>query len=369
MAKASRTSRRDHRQSDPRPGAGRVDRDILNPQPACEASRESPRPADVSLAPPLKRQIDFISAPIAVSSDFHRLATPLIGDAGALKVEGDNAILYLWYDNEFGYSCQVARVAARPGWGSAPDVLRWRSDPEQSRVGGVREGRWAASRTASPAPDQDARPSTELGSAVGAVMAVPTTMLSLDAHASASAAGAAARSSVTIGTRRGGEFKDAAVGRGLPREPGDGRTGSWTPGRRPARRPPGPPEGSTSAMTWAPAAWTAATRSAKVLPSGRPGGWRRPAPRRRLGSTRRGQTSDAPSVRRSTAPASPPFDHRATRWTCTAAARRRARAASRTSLGQPPRPHLGGAARAGRGVRAGAWPSPSPSPLALGPRS
>ncbi len=31
-------------------------------------------------------------------------------DAGALKVEGDNAILYLWYDNEFGYSCQVVRV-------------------------------------------------------------------------------------------------------------------------------------------------------------------------------------------------------------------------------------------------------------------
>ena len=33
-----------------------------------------------------------------------------IVDAGALKVEGDNAILYLWYDNEFGYSCQVVRV-------------------------------------------------------------------------------------------------------------------------------------------------------------------------------------------------------------------------------------------------------------------
>lgn len=65
---------------------------------------------EVSLTSPLKRQIDFISAPDAVSSDFIGSRHASIVDAGATKVEGDNAILYLWYDNEFGYSCQVVRV-------------------------------------------------------------------------------------------------------------------------------------------------------------------------------------------------------------------------------------------------------------------
>lgn len=65
---------------------------------------------DVSLTSPLKRQIDFTTAPDAVSSDFIGSRHASIVDAGATKVDGDNAILYLWYDNEFGYSCQVVRV-------------------------------------------------------------------------------------------------------------------------------------------------------------------------------------------------------------------------------------------------------------------
>ncbi|MER6910555.1 glyceraldehyde-3-phosphate dehydrogenase [Streptomyces sp. NPDC000594] len=65
---------------------------------------------EVSLTSPLKRQIDFVTAPDAVSSDFIGSRHASIIDAGATKVEGDDAILYLWYDNEFGYSCQVIRV-------------------------------------------------------------------------------------------------------------------------------------------------------------------------------------------------------------------------------------------------------------------
>lgn len=65
---------------------------------------------DVSLTSSLKRQIDFTTAPDAVSSDFMGSRHASIVDAGATKVDGDNAILYLWYDNEFGYSCQVIRV-------------------------------------------------------------------------------------------------------------------------------------------------------------------------------------------------------------------------------------------------------------------
>ncbi|GHA74986.1 glyceraldehyde-3-phosphate dehydrogenase [Streptomyces tendae] len=85
---------------------------ILNLQLAREASREEVLEylREVSLTSPLKRQIDFIGAPDAVSSDFIGSRHASIVDAGALKVEGDNAILYLWYDNEFGYSCQVVRV-------------------------------------------------------------------------------------------------------------------------------------------------------------------------------------------------------------------------------------------------------------------
>ncbi|MGI5452238.1 glyceraldehyde-3-phosphate dehydrogenase [Streptomyces sp. CA-249302] len=85
---------------------------ILNLQLSRETSREEVLDylRDVSLTSPLRRQIDFTTAPDAVSSDFIGSRHASIVDAGATKVEGDNAILYLWYDNEFGYSCQVIRV-------------------------------------------------------------------------------------------------------------------------------------------------------------------------------------------------------------------------------------------------------------------
>ncbi|MFG3256061.1 glyceraldehyde-3-phosphate dehydrogenase [Streptomyces sp. NPDC048172] len=85
---------------------------ILNLQLARETDRDEvlDHLREVSLTSPLKRQIDFTSAPDAVSNDFIGSRHASIVDAGATKVEGDNAILYLWYDNEFGYSCQVIRV-------------------------------------------------------------------------------------------------------------------------------------------------------------------------------------------------------------------------------------------------------------------
>ncbi|GAA1199503.1 glyceraldehyde 3-phosphate dehydrogenase [Kitasatospora gansuensis] len=85
---------------------------ILNLQLARETTREEvlDHLREVSLTSPLRRQIDFTNAPDAVSNDFIGSRHASIVDAGALKVDGDNAILYLWYDNEFGYSCQVVRV-------------------------------------------------------------------------------------------------------------------------------------------------------------------------------------------------------------------------------------------------------------------
>ncbi len=64
----------------------------------------------VSLHSPMKRQIDFTTSNDAVSTDFVGSRHASIVDANATIVNGKNAIVYLWYDNEFGYSCQVVRV-------------------------------------------------------------------------------------------------------------------------------------------------------------------------------------------------------------------------------------------------------------------
>ena len=65
---------------------------------------------EVSLRGPLKRAIDYTTAKDAVSSDFIGSRSAVTVDGNAAIVNGDNAILYLWYDNEFGYSTQVIRV-------------------------------------------------------------------------------------------------------------------------------------------------------------------------------------------------------------------------------------------------------------------
>lgn len=65
---------------------------------------------EVSLHSDLKRQIDFTTSNDAVSTDFVGSRHASIVDANATIVNGQNAIVYLWYDNEFGYSCQVVRV-------------------------------------------------------------------------------------------------------------------------------------------------------------------------------------------------------------------------------------------------------------------
>ena len=63
-----------------------------------------------SLHSPLSSQIDYTSSPEVVSSDFVGSRAACIHDAQATIVNGNSAILYLWYDNEFGYACQVYRV-------------------------------------------------------------------------------------------------------------------------------------------------------------------------------------------------------------------------------------------------------------------
>ncbi|MCB1669034.1 MAG: glyceraldehyde-3-phosphate dehydrogenase [Pseudomonadales bacterium] len=63
----------------------------------------------MSLHSPLQQQIDYTISSEAVSTDFVGSRHACIYDSEATIVSGNNVVLYCWYDNEFGYSCQVVR--------------------------------------------------------------------------------------------------------------------------------------------------------------------------------------------------------------------------------------------------------------------
>src|SRR5690606_35556482 len=56
-----------------------------------------------------QKQIDYVDSPEVVSSDFVGNRHAGIVDAQATIAQGKHVVLYVWYDNEFGYSCQVIR--------------------------------------------------------------------------------------------------------------------------------------------------------------------------------------------------------------------------------------------------------------------
>ena len=64
----------------------------------------------VSVHSSLRKQIDFTNSPEVVSSDFVGSRRACVFDAQATITSGKNVVIYIWYDNEFGYSCQVHRV-------------------------------------------------------------------------------------------------------------------------------------------------------------------------------------------------------------------------------------------------------------------
>ncbi len=68
---------------------------------------------DASLYSPLQRQIDYTNSPEVVSSDFVGNRHACIVDAGATIVMDNRAVVYVWYDNEYGYACQVVRVVQK----------------------------------------------------------------------------------------------------------------------------------------------------------------------------------------------------------------------------------------------------------------
>ncbi len=58
----------------------------------------------------LHQQISYSYSTEVVSTDFVGTPEPAIFDSVATIVDGNRCVLYVWYDNEFGYSTQVLRV-------------------------------------------------------------------------------------------------------------------------------------------------------------------------------------------------------------------------------------------------------------------
>ncbi|MFE8071500.1 glyceraldehyde-3-phosphate dehydrogenase [Marinobacteraceae bacterium S3BR75-40.1] len=65
---------------------------------------------DMALHSELQKQIDFVNSPEVVSSDFVGSRHAGVVDAQATIADGKRCVLYVWYDNEAGYSAQVIRI-------------------------------------------------------------------------------------------------------------------------------------------------------------------------------------------------------------------------------------------------------------------
>jgi glyceraldehyde 3-phosphate dehydrogenase len=61
----------------------------------------------------LNKQIDYVTSAELVSSDFVGNRHAGIVDSLATIVSGKRLVLYVWYDNEAGYSAQVVRLAQK----------------------------------------------------------------------------------------------------------------------------------------------------------------------------------------------------------------------------------------------------------------
>ena len=65
---------------------------------------------NISLNSKLQNQVDYTASSEIVSTDLVGSRYAGVVDSQATIVDADRAVLYVWYDNEFGYSCQVVRV-------------------------------------------------------------------------------------------------------------------------------------------------------------------------------------------------------------------------------------------------------------------
>ncbi len=79
---------------------------------------------NASLHSGLQRQIDYTEAADVVSSDFVGNRHACIVDGGATLAKDNRVVLYVWYDNEFGYACQVIRIVQKWAGISYPLIPR-----------------------------------------------------------------------------------------------------------------------------------------------------------------------------------------------------------------------------------------------------
>ena len=84
----------------------------------------------VALNSNLRQQIDYIESHEVVSTDFVGTTRAGIVDGLATIANGRNLVLYVWYDNEFGYSMQVIRIVELLG-GVQPPVLPHRKQIDE----------------------------------------------------------------------------------------------------------------------------------------------------------------------------------------------------------------------------------------------
>ncbi|MCF4006807.1 glyceraldehyde-3-phosphate dehydrogenase [Corynebacterium uropygiale] len=84
----------------------------------------------VSLHSDLRQQISYINSPDVVSTDFVGSTHAGVVDGLATIASGTHLVLYVWYDNEFGYSNQVIRIVEEVA-GARPIVLPRRESPSE----------------------------------------------------------------------------------------------------------------------------------------------------------------------------------------------------------------------------------------------
>ncbi|MFT5154765.1 MAG: glyceraldehyde 3-phosphate dehydrogenase, partial [Planctomycetota bacterium] len=68
---------------------------------------------DAALHSSLAQQIDYTDSTEVSSSDLVGSRYPGIIDSRSTIVNGNRCVLYVWYDNEYGYSMQVVRVVQK----------------------------------------------------------------------------------------------------------------------------------------------------------------------------------------------------------------------------------------------------------------
>ena len=105
---------------------------VLNLELEKEVDREEVNDflRNVSLHSDLRQQISYIASPEVVSSDFIGNTHAGIVDGVATIASGKHLVLYVWYDNEFGYSNQVVRIVEELA-GTRPVVLPKRVSPAE----------------------------------------------------------------------------------------------------------------------------------------------------------------------------------------------------------------------------------------------